>query len=281
MSKNNKKSGVAASRFISATFSVLETIAPPLAKKLAVRLFFKPMRFKAPSKEQEAAKTASLKHYEFEGSQLPVHIWGKGKKVLLMHGWAGRGTQMGFVAQELANNGFQAIAFDAPGHGTDENDTHLLKFRDAVVKVNQEFGPFKLAVGHSLGCVAVFNAINAGVPIEKMVSISSPSSTERVIKDFCRLVGAGKVAAKGIAQHLQKHYVDDIEAFSGLRNVASVNAKGLVIHDEDDYEVPVDNGKEIHQAWEGSELHLTKGLGHRRPLKDKDVKAITVSFLKK
>lgn len=281
MSKNNKKSGVAATSFISAAFSVLETLVPPLAKKFAVRLFFKPMRFKAPAKEQEAAKEATLKHYEFEGSQLPAYIWGEGEKVLLMHGWAGRGTQMGFVAQALANEGFQAITFDAPGHGTDTSYTHLLKFRDAIVQVDKEFGPFKLAVGHSLGCVAMFNAINAGVPIEKMVSISSPSSTERVIKDFCRLVGAGKIAAKGIEEYLQKNFSKDIESFSGYRNVASIQTRGLVIHDEDDYEVPVDNAKEIHKAWKDSELHITKGLGHRRPLKDKTVFELTTSFLKK
>jgi pimeloyl-ACP methyl ester carboxylesterase len=42
----------------------------------------------------------------------------------------------------------------------------------------------------------------------------------------------------------------------------------LVVHDENDREVPIACGEAIARAWPGAELVRTRGLGHQRILRD-------------
>ena len=42
----------------------------------------------------------------------------------------------------------------------------------------------------------------------------------------------------------------------------------LVVHDENDREVPIACGEAIANAWPGAELVRTRGLGHQRILRD-------------
>ena len=54
----------------------------------------------------------------------------------------------------------------------------------------------------------------------------------------------------------------------------------LIIHDEDDVDVPLSESELLQQAWPNSILKRTKGLGHRRILYDAQVIESTVAFLK-
>jgi hypothetical protein len=45
----------------------------------------------------------------------------------------------------------------------------------------------------------------------------------------------------------------------------------LVVHDENDREVPIASGELVASAWPGAVLERTRGLGHRRILRDRRV----------
>jgi hypothetical protein len=53
----------------------------------------------------------------------------------------------------------------------------------------------------------------------------------------------------------------------------------LVVHDLEDDEVPHADGAAIASAWPGARLLSTRGLGHRRILRDPEVVAATVGFV--
>ena len=53
----------------------------------------------------------------------------------------------------------------------------------------------------------------------------------------------------------------------------------LVIHDEDDAEVPIACGEKIAHAWPGAELVRTRELGHRRILRDAKALQAVVRFV--
>ncbi|HWW59934.1 MAG TPA: alpha/beta hydrolase, partial [Thermoanaerobaculia bacterium] len=55
----------------------------------------------------------------------------------------------------------------------------------------------------------------------------------------------------------------------------------LVIHDREDRETSWHEGAEIADAWPGARLVSTTGLGHRRLLRDADVVAEAVDFLRR
>ena len=54
----------------------------------------------------------------------------------------------------------------------------------------------------------------------------------------------------------------------------------LVFHDHDDREVPFAHGDRLAATWPDAELRTTEGLGHRRILRDPDVLAEAVAFVR-
>jgi len=98
---------------------VLSAVAPPLASRLAVRLFRTPPRH-APSEIESrilAGARSSTLSVEHTPAPIPVWIWGEGPPVLLVHGWGSRGARLGSFVAPLVAAGHSVIAFDAPGHG--------------------------------------------------------------------------------------------------------------------------------------------------------------------
>jgi pimeloyl-ACP methyl ester carboxylesterase len=90
------------------------------------------------------------------------------KKVLLAHGWSGRGTQMPLLAAALAKNDYQVISFDAPGHGRAAGKMSMMPFFiEAIHHLESTRGPFHAAIGHSLGGMSLLRAAKEGLNLEK------------------------------------------------------------------------------------------------------------------
>jgi len=62
-----------------------------------------------------------------------------------------------------------------------------------------------------------------------------------------------------------------MENYSGSNAAKEVNIPILVIHDENDEDVPYTASVNIHKTLKNSELLLTKSLGHRKILGNEDV----------
>ena len=58
-----------------------------------------------------------------------------------------------------------------------------------------------------------------------------------------------------------------------------LDVPGLVIHDQDDRDVPIQEGIAVAQAWPGAQFVRTTGLGHRRILRDPEVIARVAAFI--
>jgi pimeloyl-ACP methyl ester carboxylesterase len=70
------------------------------------------------------------------------------------------------------------------------------------------------------------------------------------------------------------------ESFELPQSVARINARALIVHDADDRSVPITSGLALARAWRGAKFVGTKGLGHRRILRDPVVVADVVDFMK-
>lgn len=53
----------------------------------------------------------------------------------------------------------------------------------------------------------------------------------------------------------------------------------LIVHDEDDVDVPWPDGRTYAEAWPDSRLMTTRGPGHRRILREPEVTAAVAEFL--
>ena len=71
-----------------------------------------------------------------------------------------------------------------------------------------------------------------------------------------------------------------MENYSSHSAAKTVEIPVLVIHDENDYEVPVETSINIHDNLKNGELLITQHLGHRKILGNPFVIEKTVGFIK-
>lgn len=215
------------------------------------------------------------------GSSFRTYRLGKGeKRILMIHGWSGRGTQFFKLAHALKGE-YELVAIDAPGHGPFLGKrTHMLEFVEAIEATIAHYGPFHFGIGHSLGGMALFNAIKEGKRFDKLVIIGTPSGISSVVYDFCDKVKAGTKVAQAILSYIEKRYQIKLAEASTAPLAQRFNPPGLIFHDEQDQDVPMQNALEIDKAWPSAQLIRTRGLGHRRILLDEQVIAELYDFFK-
>lgn len=211
-----------------------------------------------------------------------VYHYGSGdKKVLLVHGWSGRGTQLAVIAKALVDEGYGVISFDAPAHGKAPGKISMMPFFiEAVQFLEKKYGPFETAIGHSLGGMAALRAVKDGMKLQKLVILGTANSITHITRDFARNMKLSQKVADKMKLYLDGKFKKDMDTYSGAVSARKVNVATLVIHDKHDVDVPVSSAYEIHDSLENSELFLTEHLGHRRILGDASVIERIVNFLK-
>ncbi|MFK5958288.1 MAG: alpha/beta hydrolase [Lutibacter sp.] len=267
------------------TGKILQFIAPSLATIFALKLFKTPIRFKTPEREKVMAKSAQkeLLFIPKLNKEVMVYTYGYSKrKVLLVHGWSGRGTQLYKIADTLLEHGFMTISFDGPAHGKSTGKTTMMnEFVTAIKGIEEKFGPFEFAIGHSLGGMSVLNSVKQGLTIKKAVIIGAGDIITDIIYDFVNKLKLKPTMVQRIKKHFYKKYNEDIDNYSASTAAKKTPIPTLVIHDTEDYDVPVSCAYNIRQNLQQGELLITNGLGHRRILKDTKVINKLIEFLKR
>ena len=259
----------------------LSAVSPSLAGRWVYHLWFATHRFAEPKREtcwREQAQQFTLPHAY---GPLAIYSWGEGPTVLLVHGWNGRGTQMGGFAAPLVNAGYRAIAFDAPGHGrTPGNCSTIFRIVDAVDVITNEFGPLKGIVTHSFGAMVIALALQTQLAADRVVCINPAAQLDFLIDSFCTTLGITPGTRKAFLQRLENHYGTDIgRQISADENAAGLAIPALIIHDIDDNEVPWQQGERLANAWPDARFMQTRGLGHTRSLRDHETIQATVNFI--
>ncbi len=252
-----------------------------MATQFALRLFFRPLNFPVPEREKPLREKATFHKMTTGKSEFFVLSWGDSpRKVLFMHGWSGRGTQFFKMIEKVVSLGYQAVAIEAPAHGKSlGKKTHLLEFRDCVLEVSRQFGPFAVSIGHSLGGMAIFNALENGHETGVVISVGTPATIQNVVMDFADQLGASPAIGKRIIQHIEKQFSMNTSHASTDYLAALHNPQGLVVHDLNDQDVSVEDAHELHRSWPLSNLLITKGKGHRRVLMEESVIDAIIGFL--
>lgn len=272
-------------KVILRTGKILQFISTALATNFAVRLFKTPIRYKTPEREKTMAKSAQTKLVYIPELKKKVMVYSYGyskRKVLLVHGWSGRGTQLYNIADKLLENGFMTISFDAPAHGKSTGKTTMMTEFIATAKyLEGEMGPFEFAVGHSLGGMALLNSNKVGLNFKKMVVIGAGDVITDIITMFVEKLELKTKTVGKMKQHFFKKFNANIDDYSGSVGAKDVKIPTLVIHDTDDKEVPVSCAYNIRQNLKQGELLITNGLGHKRILNDKLVSNRVIEYLKR
>lgn len=265
------------------TAKLLEVTSSKLAMKFAAKLFTSPIKYKLPKREIEMDRNSLQQNVTISSidKEIVVYSYGKSdKKVLLVHGWSGRGTQLVKIADEMLKLGYMTVSFDAPAHGKSPGKTsNMTEFIASILELEKKFGPFEFAIGHSLGGMSILNSIKRGLKVKKAVIIGSGDIVEDIMDDFVEKLGMNIAISKKMKASFEKKIGETMDSFSAYVAAREVTIPVLVIHDKDDDDVPVKAAYHIHENLKTSELVTTEGLGHRKILGDAKVIKKIIDFL--
>lgn len=223
---------------------------------------------------------AERREWKLDGSRIPVWTWGQGPRVLLLHGWGGRSSQMAPLVSPLLEAGFSAVALDGPAHGeASGRQTTVAAFARVTRALAEALGGFRAAVTHSMGGSAVALALAAGLPLDRAVFIAPPTDLERFLSLFFHTIGLRAAHHEKAMWRASRRYGLPRGGLSMAHNLAKVTTPFLVIHDRHDDKASFGDAEALVQALAHGALLPTEGLGHNRILRSPEVIAATLRFL--
>jgi pimeloyl-ACP methyl ester carboxylesterase len=264
---------------LRAYFGVVSRLLPDLARRQAERLFTAPPRYAGRRllAGEQPERLASGRH--------SLAVWQAGAPdapaVLLAHGWGGRGAQLRSFVAPLVAKGYRVVWFDQPGHGeSGDGPVALPDFVRALHAISAAYGPFDAAVGHSLGAAALGVALRGGLPLGRVVFVSSPSSISEHARRFARMLGITPAIREAMRRRLERRYGMPFAEIDRIDDLARLRLPALFVHDSDDTDVPFENSLRLAARLRDARLIRTYGLGHHRILRDPAVVDAIAAFIR-
>jgi len=246
-SKKKSKKNTRITKSVVNFTKFLQFLSVPLAGDFVLKIFQTPLHHTMPQREEVMYKSAIKERLKINTINKEIQVYKYGyakKKVLVLHGWAGRGTQLFTISDMLLEKGYMIISIDGPAHGFSEGKrTNITEF------------------------------------VETLKTIQAGNDVREVIHDLASKLQLKSAVADYILKKLQKQFNSDLETISSAASAQKINIPTLVIHDTDDKEVPVSCAYQIRQNLSKGCLLITHGLGHQRILKDNSVQNRIIEFL--
>ena len=140
-------------------------------------------------------------------------------------------------------------------------------------------GPAHAVIAHSLGAAATVYAMTLGLEVGRAVFVGPTGGPRDWAEQFRRQLGVPGHVMTAMREKSERWLGARWEEFDIPALARSQAIPLLVLHDQDDAEVPWTDGAAIAQAWPGARLVTTTGLGHRRILRDESVVGQAIAFV--
>lgn len=269
-------------RMIQGITPIAEQLPAPLLEKYVSNLFLRPVKVKHPKSEQKFLSSAWMKKVRVGNHDIMTYEWGNGSKaVFLVHGWAGRATQFRDMIDFLIDHDYRVTAFDLPSHGLSSGSkTSIVEIGTIMMELQKTLGHFESAITHSFGGICLLYARSLGFTVHNHAAIAAPAIPEELLNEFCQRINATTKSKDALLRHIQNQFDRDFFEFGGVRLATeNANLNMLVVHDEDDREADFEHGVALAAA-ANARLIATKGLGHKRILRDPETIESVISWLK-
>jgi pimeloyl-ACP methyl ester carboxylesterase len=253
---------------VRAWFGTVSRLAPRVAERQAARLFLTPRRRRI-SREPALEQPARPFTVELDRHRLAAWSWGEGPLALLIHGWEGSAAHMAPAAMRLAGEGFRAVVLDMPAHGRSSGRlTSLVEWLQILGALPAAIGSPEAVIGHSFGATALTLALADGLPARRAVLLAPPLGPLHFIEHARRFIGLPEHRVPGMVRRLEEIVGRKLTEFDTSRAARAVTVPGLILHDPLDPDVPWSHATELADAWSGSQLVASAGVGHYRILSD-------------
>jgi len=258
----------------------VDRLSPRLGAHVAARVFLTPRRARLPERERAWLDLARPEIFAVDRFRLSGHRWStSGEPVLLVHGWEGRGSQLGGLAIALVERGLQPITIDLPAHGSSQGaQTNLIEISQAIGALVRHFGGVAGIVAHSFGAAGTTVALREPLDVGRLVYLAPAEDFTHYPRVFSHWLGLPHQLSERMKHSIEGRLGITMAELRGRLLAPRMSAPLLVVHDEDDVDVPWQDGKAYTEAWPDSRLLTTRGMGHRRILREPEVLTAVAGF---
>lgn len=257
--------------------------APAVAAHLAYRQLATPPRAPLGKWPLAVREQVRLRRVACGAGELVVYEWGQGPAVLLVHGWGSNAMHMGRLVAPLLAQGLKVVAFDAPAHGCSSGrTTDMVAFAGAVATVARHTGPLHAVIGHSFGAaMAMFAVRDWGIDARRLVLVSAFNHCNWFVEMFAQHAGLTPEVLRRVRELFVQRYSGrfDWGRMSVLEMARQAQRPALLVHDENDQEIPFAHGLSIAAVLPAAQFKATHGLGHHRVVRNPEVIRRIVAFL--
>ncbi|PWL30674.1 bifunctional alpha/beta hydrolase/OsmC family protein [uncultured Roseivirga sp.] len=165
------------------------------------------------------------------------------------------------ISRGLTSKGIAVLRFDFTGLGESEGEFEDTNFssnvQDLIVAaeyLEENYGPAKMLVGHSLGGAAVLMAAAKLKNIEAVTTIGAPSDPVHVKHLFQESIdeikeqGEATVSLGGRPFTIKKQFVDDLAEYEKSDVIKTLKKPLLIMHSPQDDTVDVSNAEKIYTS---------------------------------
>lgn len=282
----------AALKVIRPMVGLVSGVAPRLTGRAAFRVFCRPPRPSRLTDEQRKLSQAAEKRLgaavesrivvpagpTFPGAEIAVYRFAAERDpargvIALVHGWTGRAAFMTAFVKPLTAAGYDVVALDLPGHGRSSGTLlHVPLGVAALHALHAATGPFAGVIAHSFGgpiVTAFVDGMVGGYPpvaAGRLVLIASPHSMTPIFHGFGAAIGLTRQGQAALDAQVRRLTGRDLTEFEGPAMLLRNPAPALILHSQDDREVPFASAERYGEAGTHVEVRALSDLGHRRIL---------------
>ena len=248
-------------------------VAPGIATRLALRLFFTPLPLKWNARRRALPPSWRAERWPFEGASLTAyrHVDATPDRpvVVLLHGWGGDASQWLPLGERLAAQGLAPVLVEAPAHGRSDGwRSTLPQFSRALFAAQSRLGPLHGVAAHSLGALAAAHAAARGLGVERLALVAPSAPPRPVLGWFARSLRWPTRSPQRMSEAIERREGVPLGEFEADWLGPRIAATALVVHDADDRVAPIAAGRALAASLPRARLETTRGLGHRRILGD-------------
>lgn len=270
-------------RWLPSAVNAVHRLAPGIAGRLYLEAFLRPHGIAPPERERRWLDDTEPLEWSAAGRRVVGFSRGAGPTVLLVHGWAGRGSQLGAFIEPLVRRGYRAAGVDLPGHGhSPGSHSSIPECAWAVEAVLRDLGDVEAVIAHSIGGVAVTAALRATdgeiSPVERLALIGVADDVGGLTRRITTAMGFDPGVYDQFQRLAERRFDVDFEEYI-LSSRPQPAAEVLGLHADDDREVTVDEARAWADAWPRAGFEIHPGLGHSRILRHPVIVDRVVDFV--
>lgn len=254
---------------INMTTRLHHRLAPRHAEQTARRLLLTPVRLPPKNPEPEGLVKGVVMCKEGE---LTTYRLGTGPIWLLTHGWSGSANQYYPLMQHIAEQGYTAIAYDHPGHGSSQGSVgHIPAFVHGLDRVLEQLDDVAGLIGHSMGTAAAIECKHPKLQHKPLLLIAP------VLDYIDNLIGSIERSGysmrlfNAVVAEVEEQYQYPLKSIKPFDKLKQRQAATIIVHDPKDRFAKFTESERAAKEIEQVSLVASAGQGHGRIMKSQQV----------